>query len=1362
MQGSNSLPSQQAGPPDQAGPQHRSSAEPVLRHAPGVRLTDAERALLHAAFPAAQTIFVEHEFRSGYSGALVLLVSIDSGQAPLVVKLAPPHDLQREYEAYTHHVLQRAVQNTARLRGAPRTDPTGQLGLLVYTFAGGNTQHPSGSLQSFFHQRGGQETVAVLQRIFRTYGRHWWAVNHPQKFVLAEEYDRLLPVHLEADILPHSPARPADRVIHGGQSSVVDVRATQAGDRLQLHNFRITKQDRTAGSITVTAPPPPGEASAPLRLRLFWESELDHVPGATLPTTDVRVRATRRDLLLDAARQAAPDLELTRAMLALPGVDGHQVPNPLTMLDGWLDRVVEARFSTIHGDLNVHNILVDPATGFAWLIDFADTREGPTLIDLQRLEVQVWTKLLPERVAEADESGSDDMLADALTDTVVANLAHALHADPPPARTAHTAYQEAYTVLVGIRRLARQYLMDDLDWDEYYLGTLVALVGTLKYSELNARARRTALVTAGTVHALLGVHPHRTEADMPQAGVSHVAGPVAPLGTSMAVTPPPRPAHLPSLDGFVGRAAELEQLAAQLERDRLVVITGMAGVGKTALAATLARWTSRPETIFWHSLHRGDGVDSIVWQLAAFLAHHGQAALWQLLERTRLTGGRPPQPDTLFDYLAQLLRAGRFLLCFDDFHFVEDDPSLLLLLRRLRTLLPDGHLRLLITTRRVPDFVTPGQTTRVDGLSRPDTRRLLAGSGLTLDAPVIDELHKLTGGNAQFLVLATDILQQAADPLLLLDRLAAAEDIERYLLRRVDEGLSGTERAVMNGIAIFLGHPATRDAIETVLNAGNVWRTLHLLRDRHLLVVTDGADEPEYALHAMVQHFYYQEASRRQRRVMHERAGAYYVEAEPDPLRAAIHYERAAAFALAVQQATSDVWAIINQGRARTLGRLLVRFNATHLSAEEWAAVNVAKGATFTVLDQRTEARESYQQALEELRRLPASARIEWLKTRVYRGMGDLLELEDPAAALRWIEAGMAELAAIDPAESAALHIKRGTAQMYLGEYDDALNSLEIGLRNLPPGPSQLRSMALMNLGSVHFYRGQIQEALASHGQALVMSHALSDSFQTVNVLIGMGISKFSAGQWDDAIADFKEALTLADTLGSGQLQAFVGVNLGAAFIHTGADADAETQLARSLTLAQANKLNFLEAFAQYRMADLRVRQQDWAAARLRAAQAEEIARRINHRGVLIAIFRAWAEIVLAEGDVPQARRYAEESITLARELGEAVEEGEGLRVLGHVLAKEQARDDARDALEASLHLLADQEPYSAARTMVLLGLLLLDVDAVRGRTLSDDAVRGRTLLNEAQATFRRLGARRDLEQLARRLPRPGRDADAP
>ncbi|MEM7132375.1 MAG: AAA family ATPase [Chloroflexota bacterium] len=500
--------------------QDNSNLQATIRRAPGIRLQPTEIALLRQAFQSSegatktQSIFVEREFRSGYSGALVLLVSLDSAQAPIVVKLAHPYDLQSEYNAYHQYVEKSAPQNTARLQGPPIIAENGQLGALLYTFAGGNTHLPTNDLKEYLESKGAEATVAMLNRLFRVYGRHWWAINRAEKFVLGEHYDHLLPVHLEVKVLEAQVETEAGEAatLVAGEASVVDVRPLKIGDTIRIQNFRATKTKRQRGTITLQANPPAEEAAPSLRIRLLWPGEIVVEAGQIMHDVSGTVSATRLTLLTDAACQAMPtyvpddetvhlDLSVVDQMTASL-LENVSLRNPLQQLDSLLDRVLEARVSTLHGDLNLNNVLADSQTGFAWLIDFADTRVGPTLFDLQRLEVQIFIKLLAPRLMTSAPKG---VPVEPYGTAVAVALMKALHVDPPLPTSPLTDQQGLYTLLVGIRRLARQYLMDDQNWDEYYLGLTVALVGALKFDELEALSRAVTLTTAATAKGLIGV-----------------------------------------------------------------------------------------------------------------------------------------------------------------------------------------------------------------------------------------------------------------------------------------------------------------------------------------------------------------------------------------------------------------------------------------------------------------------------------------------------------------------------------------------------------------------------------------------------------------------------------------------------------------------------------------------------------------------------------------------------------------------------------------------------------------------------------------------------------------------------------------
>jgi hypothetical protein len=143
---------------------------------------------------------------------------------------------------------------------------------------------------------------------------------------------------------------------------------------------------------------------------------------------------------------------------------------------------------------------------------------------------------------------------------------------------------------------------------------------------------------------------------------------------------------------------------------------------------------------------------------------------------------------------------------------------------------------------------------------------------LKVPLELIIQLHTISEGNAQLLMLAMQSLKRATHPALIISNLVETDDIERYLLKEVDETLTYDEREVECTVAVLLGYPGTRDAIEEISERSRLRRILA------------------------------------ERRAMHQRAAEYYEEEEEDFLMAILHYERARDYSRAAELATSHTW----------------------------------------------------------------------------------------------------------------------------------------------------------------------------------------------------------------------------------------------------------------------------------------------------------------------------------------------------------------------------------------------------------------------------------------------------------------------
>ncbi len=1302
--------------------------------APGVvnHLSASHNALLARAFVGYELVYVRRIFVSGYSGATVLLVSAGPDQPPSVVKLAHPSELYREYHAYQQHVSRISPQDIAHVRGEPLVSDDGQLGLIQYTFVGGNDTSPAVSLHDYYTSYGASATADVLNRIFRVFGRHWWANNRPHIYAMGEQYDRLLTSHLQIVRVAHAIGTPL--VLEAGRASMMSLRTLQVGQFVQLLDFEVTKVQAGGTKFALSASPPSNEAAALLRIKVESTEPILCHPGDHIAQVDGVVIATRETVLNGIARTVLPTHQPDEKLFLDPAAEvthrrhDIQLLNPLYALDTLLDRVMETRFSVVHGDLNLQNVLVDSETGFAWLIDFAETRSGPTVFDLQRLEVQVITKLLPPT-----------LLASELGTEAIIDLMVALHQDPPQRTPSHASLAEPYTVLSTLRRLARQYLVDDLNWDEYYLGLVIALVGALKYDELDETARGLALFAAATARGLIG-QPLKKQHDAPSGQAT------AASETSAASSAPEPPAPPPEPEDFVGRETELDFYAQQIQSSGIAVITGMTGIGKTALAATLVRRISPTKKVFWYSFGSSDGLDDLIWKLAGFLYWNDQPELWQMLRAVQMTGNPPPPVSVLFDYVVQMLPGRGYLLCLDNFHVVNQDPLLKQVAERLRPLTKAREVSLLFISQSLPSLISTVVPEPLAGLSYEDTRKLLTARNVTLDDELLRALHLYTEGNMLFLDIALNVLAGEPNPEELLELLRTSSALETTLFEKLDAKLSDEERDIVSAIAV-LGGPCTRHHVETTLGAGNLRRALHDLSQRNLLTSQRRDAEPEYIQHSILRNFYYDQPTREKRKQMHLRAAELFEHDEHDVLRAAHHYERAQAYSKSVELATENVRLLISLFQARRLAELLARFDAKKLSNSEWIQVNAALGQVYTFLGERLKAQSCYEITIAQLEWMDDSPEVCLLRANVFRGLGQLHYNEAPAEALVWLQRAFDEFsrcgAQNDSETEAALFIDMGWAHRRLHNINAATEALHRGLERLPRRPSHLRGDALTRLAALYISQFDLVNARNYAQMAVENSRHLGDVWHEQTVLVMLGTIKHSGFDWKGAIENYGGALALATEIGDRTTQTALEVNLGVAHTNLGNMEAAQRHLTRGLNLSQMSQLRNYELRAHLAIARLSMRLSEWGHVESHLNVSEELVAKSGTgeaQFYLPLILSARAELELALSKIEDALSLAKRSVEMAIEQEKQVDRAICQRVMAQVLMTRGDVAQAQELLEQSLPLLGERQEIEAAKIKALLGQCALK---------SGDANRGGELIEEARTTFETYGAEFELAQLA-------------
>jgi len=406
----------------------------------GLYLEAGEASLLRGLFQRYQRLLIQQEFLSGYSGARTFLLTPirpdGRADAPTIAKLGQREDIEQEYANYEAFVKRTLPPVTARIQAPPVTLKTGESAALQYTFIGEPGTRPVSLRQALL----GDPDPRLLTRLFETFGPSWWMQRAPWSFRLTQEYDRLLPPHwmLEPDT---GKGEALD-----GYNAAPDIRLA-SGTLVTPRNFKLSFSTSQPDTITLRGQAIAGQAA--LRLRWLAGEFPRHAVG--------RVTASRMDLL--------------RSFVV--GFDARDLPDPLEKLPAVLNETVTGTRATIHGDLNLENVLVGPG-GMVWLIDFATTREGHPLMDFAHLEAEIIAQVIAPQVAEAD----------AFLGILEATANH-----QPPTLSHRPSAETLSALLSTLHEIAFKCLANPSQPREYWLALYMSCLGALKYRNLDERQK---------------------------------------------------------------------------------------------------------------------------------------------------------------------------------------------------------------------------------------------------------------------------------------------------------------------------------------------------------------------------------------------------------------------------------------------------------------------------------------------------------------------------------------------------------------------------------------------------------------------------------------------------------------------------------------------------------------------------------------------------------------------------------------------------------------------------------------------------------------------------------------------------------
>lgn len=565
---------------------------------------------------------------------------------------------------------------------------------------------------------------------------------------------------------------------------------------------------------------------------------------------------------------------------------------------------------------------------------------------------------------------------------------------------------------------------------------------------------------------------------------------------------------------FFGREKELSKIDEWLSEKggSLLSITGIAGIGKTTLAAKAAKDMEGKMHVFWYRFHKWDSLRNLLHSMGRFLDQMGRSGLKTFLDSTTSL-----EKKDYYSILEASLKDSPILMVFDDFQRAADE--IVDFFSNFKEMVPQmKNLKLVVVGRQVFPFYDRSDVLvkkvvremNLMGLDKKSCRGLLKIRDV--DEDLLQKVYDITRGHPLFLQL-----------ILSAEDLEDQKDIKRYIYEEIFKKLD-SQASLLLQIASVFRYPVPSEAF--FMDEDLDFTTLDKLVESNLIQETS---YDEYEAHDLIKEFFYNRLTPQQRTDYHLNASKYYMETgnERATVEAMYHMAMGGKPIKALKLASTYGESIITKG-------LVEQFSSV-LSLLE-------KGMT------------------EEATEYNATTRL--LQGELQMIMG------------RWDKAqsDLTRAAAIAEAENRPLIT--GRANLKLGQIESRRGKKEAAEKRLQKAIKIARKLnnkeemakALQALGELNSTKGEFREAKKALREALSIAKELNDTTLEAASHTGLGIIYTNQDKPDLAVTQFQKAIKALEDENALEL-ARVKINLGTVQAMTGDYLDATSNFEDAIEL---------------------------------------------------------------------------------------------------------------------------------------------------------------------------------------------------
>jgi tetratricopeptide (TPR) repeat protein len=659
----------------------------------------------------------------------------------------------------------------------------------------------------------------------------------------------------------------------------------------------------------------------------------------------------------------------------------------------------------------------------------------------------------------------------------------------------------------------------------------------------------------------------------------------------------------PTVRSFFGRKDELKRLNELVDSPacRLIVVRGIAGIGKTTLLAKFAQDRRERSNIFWFRIHEWVNLKGLLRPVSEFLSEMRRKGLEGYLAQTET-----PSIGEVAHLLEVELKDTSAILILDDLQKAEP-PLLEFIAALVATFENNPSLKIICTTREALSFYKRSQVVNgvvaeivLEGLDRESSLQLMRSRALPEES--LDKIFRVTNGHPFFMELVEDPGQ------------SLGQNMRMFIEQEVYSNLEIAEKRILEIASVFR-YPVPTDSFFTMeeeisklegkarqeRSYGDYmvdYDTIEALIRKSLLSESLGR---MVGMHDVMREFFYTRLSPRLRATYHRAASKYYLsdESAASKVEALYHSIMAGEFNAAMGIAAANGREIVRHGYANLLSPLL----ATLIDKEaggrgERLEVLLLRAEILDLSGQWADSLKVYTEVLG----MAAPDKDARLMAEVNRRIGVLhlrrFEYDEADGFFNRSLRGAEQIG--DSHTLTLVYYDKGGLAEREGYYQEAImhfSKAEELARFV--GDDVGRAKALYGIGRTYGQLRDLEQAMKSKKEALDVLERTGEDAEIAKVCASLGNDLRDLGDAHGAVTYLERAVELASSVGDPSTLSYALSNLAASYIDVGDLEKADSAITESGLIGARLKDRFIIAGAHLNRGYLYSRQRNWEWAKM-------------------------------------------------------------------------------------------------------------------------------------------------------------------